>query len=87
MGVGQYNSLGEYCGPHTASSVFLILILVVSRLGNSLVDSFTLATHFKHPGEKNTNYMWRGPSPMDHKINGPFHQVLCTYFYIKVLCT
>ena len=24
MGLGQYNSLGEYCGPHTASSVFLI---------------------------------------------------------------
>ena len=23
MGLGQYNSLGEYCGPHTASSVFL----------------------------------------------------------------
>ena len=27
MGLGQYDSLGEYCGPHTASSVFLILIL------------------------------------------------------------
>ena len=27
MGHGQYNSLGEYCGPHTASSVFLILRL------------------------------------------------------------
>ena len=26
MGLGQYNSLGEYCGPHTASAVFLILI-------------------------------------------------------------
>ena len=26
MGLGQYNSLGEYCDPHTASSVFLILI-------------------------------------------------------------
>ena len=25
-GRGQYNSLGEYCGPHTAFSVFLILI-------------------------------------------------------------
>ena len=28
MGLGQYKSLGGYCGPHTASSVFLILILV-----------------------------------------------------------
>ena len=26
MGLGQYNGLGEYCGPHIASSVFLILI-------------------------------------------------------------
>ena len=25
MGFGQYNSLGEYCGPHIASSVFLML--------------------------------------------------------------
>ena len=24
--LGQYNSLGEYCGPHTASSVCLILV-------------------------------------------------------------
>ena len=29
MGLGQYNILGEYCGPHTASSVFLILLLGV----------------------------------------------------------
>ena len=28
-GLGQYNGLGEYCGPHTASSVFLILVLHV----------------------------------------------------------
>ena len=26
MGLGQYNSLGEYRGPHTASSMFLILL-------------------------------------------------------------
>ena len=26
MGLGQYDSLGEYCGPHTASSVFPTLI-------------------------------------------------------------
>ena len=26
MGPGQYNSLGEYCGSHIASSVFLILL-------------------------------------------------------------
>ena len=27
MGLGQYHSLGEYCDPHTASSVFLILLI------------------------------------------------------------
>ena len=27
MDLGPYNSLGEYCGPHTASSVFLILLI------------------------------------------------------------
>ena len=26
MGLGQYNSPGEYCDPHTVSSVFLILV-------------------------------------------------------------
>ena len=25
MDLGQYNSLGEYCGPHTAFSVFLVI--------------------------------------------------------------
>ena len=27
MGLGWHDSIGEYCGPHTASSVFLILVL------------------------------------------------------------
>ena len=26
LGLGQYDGLWEYCGPHTASSVFLILV-------------------------------------------------------------
>ena len=30
MGLGQYDSLGEYCGPHTASSVFLISLSPIS---------------------------------------------------------
>ena len=32
MGLGQYNSLGEYCVPHTASSVFLILTVACDIL-------------------------------------------------------
>ena len=34
MGLGQYNSLGEYYGPHNASSVFLILILYIVDFGH-----------------------------------------------------
>ena len=30
MGLSQYDGLGEYCGPHTASSVFLILIYQIT---------------------------------------------------------
>ena len=26
VGLGQYDGLREYCGPHTASSVFLMLV-------------------------------------------------------------
>ena len=33
MGLGQYNSLGEYCGLNTASSVFLILKLMAVDRG------------------------------------------------------
>ena len=29
MDLGQYDNLEEYCGPHNASSVFLILILTL----------------------------------------------------------
>ena len=30
MGLGPYDSLGEYCGPYTASPVFLIIIFMTS---------------------------------------------------------
>ena len=30
MCLGQYKSLGEYCGPHTASEVFLVLVSTTS---------------------------------------------------------
>ena len=31
MGLGQYVGVGGYCGPHTVSSVFLILVLLKWR--------------------------------------------------------
>ena len=39
MGLGQYDNLGEYCGPHTASSVFLILIREVEGLSQVFVSA------------------------------------------------
>ena len=43
MGLDQYNNLGEYCGPHTASSVFLILVwvlvsIIIRRPASALLD-------------------------------------------------
>ena len=32
VGVGQNDSLGEYCDPHTATSVFLILLFYCNIL-------------------------------------------------------
>ena len=40
MGLGQYNSLGEYCGPHTASSVFLTLIPVIVEATHDVVVEY-----------------------------------------------
>ena len=34
VGLGRYNGLGAYCGPYTASSVFLILVLLGHRRGD-----------------------------------------------------
>ena len=30
MGLGEYDGLGTYCDPHTASSVFLVLIFLIN---------------------------------------------------------
>ena len=39
MGLGQSNSLGEYCGPHTASSVFLISLMSHKGFSNHVPPS------------------------------------------------
>ena len=39
---GQYNSLGEYCGPHTASFVFLTLGFPVWSERDSFILVFKL---------------------------------------------
>ena len=36
MGFGQYDGLGEYCGPHTASEVFLILVILHDDMSSFL---------------------------------------------------
>ena len=45
IGLGQYKSLGEYCGPHTASSVFLILVSLLDvALGHLPLDATLIMT-------------------------------------------
>ena len=44
MGLGQSNSLGEYCGLSTASSVFLILLILVVKI-EPLVTSAAFRWH------------------------------------------
>ena len=39
MGLGQYNSLGEYWGPHTASSMLLILLVFCLNILKTLRHS------------------------------------------------
>ena len=60
IGLGQYNRLGEYCCPHTASSVFRIVFLTnhetvkrsihTNGFNTSIIHSFsnysTLASHY-----------------------------------------
>ena len=38
IGLGQYDGPGEYCGPHTASSMFLISIYQLSPDGSTCVS-------------------------------------------------
>ena len=39
---GPYDSLEEYCGPHTASSVFLILVLTLEKTVAPDAHKYTL---------------------------------------------
>ena len=39
---GQYNSLWEYCGSNTASSVFIILVLLMSAAILTFFNSVVL---------------------------------------------
>ena len=60
-GFGQYNSLGEYCIPHTASSVFLMLIL--SRTGIAAItveegDSATITCDRLDSSDKYIRQSW-----------------------------
>ena len=46
MGLGQYNSLGEYCGSHTASSVFLISVSESSCVAGTIQAFSTFMVFF-----------------------------------------
>ena len=47
MGLGQYDSLEEYCSPHTASSVFIILVFQHPHCMLQDVPVHTMTTHCK----------------------------------------
>ena len=47
MGLAQYNGLGEYCGPHTPSEVFLILLYTVFRVVQCLVSLLDSMVRFQ----------------------------------------
>ena len=49
MGLGQYNSLGEYCDPHTASSVFLILVHISRSVKMHLLDLYIIIYYLLLP--------------------------------------
>ena len=42
MGLGQYDSIGEYCGPHTASSVFFIIIMSAGLIVRQILNMFNI---------------------------------------------
>ena len=50
IGLGQYDSLGEYCGPHTVSSVVLILTCQGFKHFLSAITSWCYAATLPGPG-------------------------------------
>ena len=46
MGLSQYVSLGEYCDPHTASSVFLILVCIRKEINSELEIQLLISIGF-----------------------------------------
>ena len=44
VGLGQYDGLGEYCGPHSASEVVLILVAPSKQFQLLQGDLFVVTT-------------------------------------------
>ena len=48
MGLGQYEGIGEYCSPHTASFVFLMLVLIHFLHFNMVLGKMDLPMAMKY---------------------------------------
>ena len=55
MGLGQYDGLGEYCGPHTASSLFLILLPNSIHICAIIMQYFHIQTGGKYCNRNTPN--------------------------------
>ena len=55
MGLGQYDSLGKYFGPHTASFVFLIHVLIFGKGENYIIGSIALSVFLL---DKSNTMIW-----------------------------
>ena len=101
MALGQYDSLVEYCGPHTASSVFLIL--VCKRLLLFKITGADSAKGSLGPGARTTLLMnpnypdnkWRLADNIRARGNLPFSyvkrftvsEIIFAYFSATTPCT
>ena len=55
MGLGQYDSLGKYFDPHTASFVLLIHVLIFGKGKNYSIGSIALSVF---PLDKSNMMIW-----------------------------
>ena len=59
MGLGQYNSIGEYCGPHNASSVFLILVILPGVIPPGVILPGVISPRVISPGEVHKGWFYK----------------------------
>ena len=69
MDIGQYNGLIQYCGPHTASSMFLITSLIIVHYNYKgfypfLLQSTAIKSHLSLSQVRLTIASWITPGQL-----------------------